>query len=60
LKVSQAMSCSGVVSLFAWHEPRQVALAAAVRTVAVDRLVQLAFDVEGDAAAMAAAVIAHE
>src|SRR5690606_33774547 len=43
----------------AWHEPQQVALAAAVRTVAFGELADLAFHGEADVAAMAAALVGH-
>src|SRR6185312_2547269 len=45
--------------LGARHEPEEVALPAAVRAVAFDRLLELAFDRVGDLPAVAGHVVAH-
>src|SRR5215470_1094746 len=45
--------------LLARHEPQQIALAAAVRAVALHDLADLALDLERNAAAMAAAFVDH-
>jgi hypothetical protein len=41
------------------HKPQQVAFAAAMRTIALDDLLKLAFDLEPDTAAMTTAFVTH-
>src|SRR5882762_746593 len=45
--------------VLARHEPQQVALAAAMGAIALHDLLQVPFDLEGDAAAVAATLVRH-
>jgi hypothetical protein len=49
----------GELKLLAGHEPQQVTLPAAVGTIALHDLPELAVDFKGDATAMATALVDH-